>query len=109
MQENLFSEGSAPVSDEINVKQRGKAPQLWCCTWEECLAVYAGGGSLVTIEGRMIAGPSRKMEQIGISRAKEMYLDTLKIAFEKGKEIPPRVIESEDSFFSSLRKSWNVI
>jgi hypothetical protein len=105
----LFDDDFEPAVQEspsvasTSIKDLGKAPNIWVCTWNECLQVYANGGSLVSMEGHLIAGRDRKLEITGETRAREMYLHTLALAFQKGKEIPDHVKESESDFFESLQ------
>jgi len=69
-----------------------KAPELWRLTWERCLELCHCGGSMVSWEGHVIAGRDKPLDQVGIHYARSMYLHTLKMAHEAGREIPQGVL-----------------
>lgn len=75
-----------------------KAPDLWCLTWEKCVELCQCGGSMISWEGHIIAGRDRPIENVGIYQARAMYLHTLRMAYQAGKEIPLEVLETEADF-----------
>lgn len=66
--------------------------QLWKMTWDECLEAYRKGATLVTSQGYLLAGRDWKIDDdYSRATARQMYLDNLRIADKKGREIPDAV------------------
>jgi hypothetical protein len=82
-----------------------RAPELWHLTWDKCVELCNCGGSMISWEGHIIAGRDKPLEQVGENYARAMYLHTLKMACQAGKDIPEDVRAAEAEFFSSLCNS----
>jgi len=105
MEEKLFDdEVVSPKKTSSAALSGNKAPDIWELTWEECLAVYNKGGSIVSWEGHILAGRDRDLEKMGQKQVYSYYLNTLEKAFKAGKEIPEVVQQNEPELFGRLRE-----
>jgi hypothetical protein len=77
-----------------------RSPDLWRLPWEKCVELCNCGGNMISWEGYIIAGRDKPLERVGMQHARAMYLHTLKMAYQAGKEIPQEVLDAEAEFFS---------
>lgn len=77
-------------------------PKLFEMTWEEVESAAAERQVIISWEGYLLSSKDRHFEP---KKAREMYLNTLTYAFQKGRVIPEKVMQAEPSLFARLTGS----